>query len=462
MRVRWGWRTPGASREAVPLTSSSFRLLIAGAVGVLIWLIWATGMLGNTQRVTMLALSAVSILGLGLVIELRRVSLAEQAARESEHRYRLLADHSFDMIVRFDPRTQRRTYVSPACRHLYGYEPEEAMALSAEEIIHPDDLPAVREALASLKADPNHPPILYRGRRKDGTYIWVEASLTPLTDPESGDTEIVSVVRDVGERIRYEAALGQAKEEADSANRSKSQFLATMSHELRTPLNAIIGFADMMQNEIMGPIGNEKYRSYSADIHASGEHLLQIINDILDLTKAEAGMLELHEEVVDLTDVIGSVACLSSGSIKNGGLTIKIDLPASLPLLRADERKTRQILFNLIGNAVKFTPAGGHIEVAGRFGPQSGISITVADTGIGIAAADLPRVLIPFVQVDSQISRQYDGTGLGLPTAKALIELHGGVLELKSTPGLGTEATFIFPPGRVLDGEGSPPARRAA
>jgi signal transduction histidine kinase len=322
------------------------------------------------------------------------------------------------------------------------------MALSAEEIIHPDDLPAVRQALASLKDDPDHPPILYRGRCKDGTYIWVEASLT-----QSGDNEIVSVVRDVSERIRYEAALSQAKEEADSANRSKSEFLATMSHELRTPLNAIIGFADMMQNEILGPIGNEKYRSYTADMHASGEHLLNLINDILDLTKAEAGMLELHEEIVDLKDVIGSVARLMSGSIKNGELTIEINLPASLPLLRADERKTRQILFNLIGNAVKFTPAGGHIMVAGRFSPQSGISITVADTGIGIAAADLPRVLEPFVQLDSSISRQHDGTGLGLPTAKALIELHGGVLELKSTPGVGTEATVIFPPGRAVSGD---------
>jgi PAS domain S-box-containing protein len=419
-------------------------------------------MLGDSQRVTMLALSAVSILGLGLVIELRHRCRVEKILGESEHRYRFLSDHSFDMIVRFDPRTQQRTYVSPACRRLYGYEPEEAMALSAEEIIHPDDLPAVRQALASLKDDPDHPPILYRGRRKDGTYIWVEASLTHFTDSQSGATEIVSVVRNVSERIRYEAALSQAKDEADSANRSKSEFLATMSHELRTPLNAIIGFADMMQTEVMGPIGNEKYRSYTADIYVSGVYLLQLINDILDLTKAEAGMLELHEEVVDLKDVIEAVARLSSGSIKNGQLTVKIDLPLGLPLLRADERKTRQILFNLIGNAVKFTPAGGHIEVASRFDPQSGISITVADTGIGIAAADLPRILEPFVRLDSSVGRQHDGTGLGLPTTKALIELHGGVLKLKSTPGVGTEATVIFPPGRALGGDNPAAARPAA
>jgi PAS domain S-box-containing protein len=429
---------------------------------VLIWLIWATGMLGRTQQVTMLALSAVSILGLGLVIQLRRICWAEQAVRESEHRYRFLSDHSFDMIVRFNPRTLRRTYVSPACRRLYGYEPDEAMSLSAEEIIHPDDLPAVREALANLKDDPDHPPILYRGQRKDGTYIWVEASLTRFTDPESEDTEIISVVRDVGERIRYETALRQAKEAADSANRSKSQFLATMSHELRTPLNAIIGFSDIMQNEIMGPIGNEQYRSYTTDIHASGVHLLQLINDILDLSKAEAGNLELHDEVIDLSEVIGSVARLSCASIKNGELTVKIDLTPGLPRLRANERKVRQILFNLIGNAVKFTPAGGHIEVTGRFDPQSGIAITVADTGIGIAAADLPRVLEPFVQIDSAINRRHNGTGLGLPTAKALIELHGGVLQLNSTIGAGTEATVIFPPGLAVAGGGPAATRPAA
>src|SRR5260221_10559849 len=193
------------------------------------------------------ALSMVAaLLGIAHVAELRRRGRAEREARESERRYRLLAESSFDMIVRFDPRNQRRTYISPACRRLYGYEPEEAMAMSAAEIIHPEDFPRVQEALRRLESG-QQAPITYRGRRKDGNYIWVEASLTPSTNIETGAPEIVSVVRDVSERVRYELALRQAKEQADAANRATSELLSTVSHELRTPLNAVIGFSDLMR-----------------------------------------------------------------------------------------------------------------------------------------------------------------------------------------------------------------------
>jgi PAS domain S-box-containing protein len=455
----WGSLTRRVCR---PLTPSSIRELLAGSVGAVIWVIWLTGMMGDTRQVTMLALSAVSILGSGLVIQLRRAFRAEQAMCESEQCYRLLSDRSFDMIVRFDPLMQRRTYVSPACRRLYGYEPEEAIALSAEEVIHPDDFAGVRQALSRLEQDTEQPPILYRGRRKDGTYIWVEASLTRSQDPDTGAAEIVSIVRDVGERIRHETALQQAKEWADAANQAKSQFLATMSHELRTPLNSIIGFAEIMQTEVMGPVGNEQYRSYISDIHMSGIYLLQLINDILDLTKAEAGMLELSEETIDLAEVISSVVRVSAASIEKAGVTANIDLMAGLPLLRADERKTRQVLFNLISNAVKFTPAGGCIDIRGRFDPQAGTRITVADTGIGIAPENLQRVLEPFVQIDNSLSRHNSGTGLGLPSVKAIMELHDGSLELRSVVGAGTEAAVVFPPERAVAGNVSLLARSAA
>ncbi len=322
--------------------------------------------------------------------------------------------------------------------------------MSAEEIIHPDDLAGVNEALARLEHDSEQPPILYRGRRKDGSYLWVEASLTRSRDPDSGATEIVSIVRDVSERMRYEAALYQAKEVADGANSAKSQFLATMSHELRTPLNAIIGFAEIMQHEVMGPVGNAQYRSYITDIHMSGTHLLQLINDILDLTKAEAGKLELNEETIDLGEVIRSAVRVSRTSIEKAGLTANIDLIPELPLLRADERKTRQVLFNLIGNAVKFTPTEGCIDVRARFDPQAGMRITVADTGIGIAPENLQRVFEPFVQIDSSLSRQQAGTGLGLPAVKAIMELHGGSLELRSVVGAAPRRPQPFRPNARL------------
>jgi signal transduction histidine kinase len=250
-------------------------------------------------------------------------------------------------------------------------------------------------------------------------------------------------------RAAFEA-LRVAKEEAEAANQAKSAFLATMSHELRTPLNAIIGFSDMMLREVQGHIGNERYRSYVADIHSSGEHLLDIINDILDLSKAEAGKLELCEEIFDLRQTIRWVAAMTDARAHEAGLTATFRFAEDLPLLRADERKTRQVFVNLIGNAVKFTPRGGSIEISGRFESEMGLRITVADNGIGIPPEDLGRVLQPFEQVDHSFSRHHQGTGLGLALVKAVMELHGGSLELRSELGAGTEAEIIFPCERVV------------
>jgi signal transduction histidine kinase len=263
------------------------------------------------------------------------------------------------------------------------------------------------------------------------------------------------------DRAAYES-LRLAKEAAEAASRAKSGFLATMSHELRTPLNAIIGFSEMMLREVLGTLGNKQYRSYVADIHQSGTHLLQIINDILDLSRAEDGKLELYEEVFDLRDTIRSVRQLISARICDGGLSDSVELPADLPLLRADERKTEQILLNLVTNAIKFTPSGGHIEIASRFDPETGLILTVSDTGVGIEPADLIRVLEPFEQVDSSFSRSHQGTGLGLPLVKAIVELHGGNLELRSVVGVGTQASVTFPPHRAVFDPSAVPSRSAA
>jgi signal transduction histidine kinase len=200
----------------------------------------------------------------------------------------------------------------------------------------------------------------------------------------------------------------------------------------------------------MGPIDNPHYRSYVADIHFSSTHLLNLINEILDVTKAEAGKLEVQEQVFDLRDVIEAVVRISGPPIDKAEVTVTIDLPADLPRLRADEGKTRQVFFNLISNAVKFTPPSGRIDISGRFDGEAGLSITVADTGIGIAPEDLSRVLEPFVQVDSSFSRRHQGTGLGLPAVKGIMELHHGTIELQSTVGAGTKVTITFPPERAV------------
>jgi signal transduction histidine kinase len=257
----------------------------------------------------------------------------------------------------------------------------------------------------------------------------------------------VDLLRD--REAAYEA-LRLAKEEAEAANQAKSGFLATMSHELRTPLNAIIGFSEMMLREVLGSLGNEQYRAYVGDIHASGAHLLQIINDILDLSKAESGKIDLAEDVFDLRDIMRAVSQLTVARVEKGELTQEIDLADNLPPIRGDERKTKQVLLNLITNSIKFTPAGGRITVTGRFDSEDGVAVTVSDTGIGIPEGDLERVLKPFEQVDSSLSRQHQGTGLGLPLVKAIMEMHGGSLRLKSKFGSGTAVTVVFPPDRAL------------
>jgi signal transduction histidine kinase len=223
-----------------------------------------------------------------------------------------------------------------------------------------------------------------------------------------------------------------------------------MSHELRTPLNAVIGFSEMMLREVMGEFRNEQYRAYTTDIHRSGSHLLQIINDILDLSKAEAGKLTIEEELFDPRDVVKAVCQLTSVRLHNQGLTETVDLAEDLPLLRGDERKTMQMLLNLVTNAIKFSNEGGRIEITGRAVPGGGLELTVADNGIGIEPDDIPRVLEAFEQVESSLSRQHQGTGLGLPLVRAMIESHGGQLRLESELGAGTRATLAFPAERIV------------
>ena len=225
-----------------------------------------------------------------------------------------------------------------------------------------------------------------------------------------------------------------------------------MSHELRTPLNAILGFAEIIRDRLLGPVA-DRYAEYAQDIHSSGTHLLGIINDILDLSKVEAGRIDLVEEIVDVQGIVRSVVLLLRERVATAELALKVELPDPVLLIRADERKLKQVLMNLLSNAVKFTPPGGEIRVGVRVESERGLVIEVRDNGIGIAAEDIARALSPFGQVDSRLSRRYEGTGLGLPLARALTELHGGVLELDSAPGRGTAVRIVLPPDRLVERE---------
>jgi signal transduction histidine kinase len=221
-----------------------------------------------------------------------------------------------------------------------------------------------------------------------------------------------------------------------------------MSHELRTPLNAIIGFSEMIANETFGPLGDPHYPDYAHSIHSSGRHLLHLINDILDFTKLDAGRLELHDEAIDLHELVAAALRMVELEASRAGIALHVGLGDGLPQLRADARRVRQVLLNLLSNAIKFTPQGGEIRLTTlRRGGELGI--VIADTGIGIAAEDIPRALERFGQVDSSLSRKYEGTGLGLPLARRLMELHGGRLDLASVVGIGTTVTAFFPGERL-------------
>ena len=247
--------------------------------------------------------------------------------------------------------------------------------------------------------------------------------------------------------------LAASVDQAESANKAKSSFLANMSHELRTPLNAIMGFSEIMKGEHLGPMHNDRYRNYAGDIHASGRYLLGIINDILDLSKIEAGKMTLENAAEfplcqALEGTIGMVQPLG----EKYGVAVSGVLPPADVRLMAVERMVHQVMLNLLGNAIKFTPAGGSVVVAGESLPCGGYRVSVSDTGIGMSADDMEKALTPFGQVANKMTSTHAGTGLGLPLAKAMMELHGGALMVESQPHHGTTIVLHFPAERVLRG----------
>jgi two-component system cell cycle sensor histidine kinase PleC len=264
-----------------------------------------------------------------------------------------------------------------------------------------------------------------------------EALREVVTNLEASQAELAELAK------KYEAA----KIKAESANTAKSEFLANMSHELRTPLNAINGFSEIMVGEMFGPLGDARYKEYSQDILSSGQHLLTLINDILDMSKIEAGKMQLRFEPMAIQELVEDTVRLMRNRAEQAGLTLHIDLP-DLMDVDADYRAIKQVLLNLLSNAVKFTPKGGTVTVSAKVLTNSiseRLKVSVTDTGIGIAPDDLKRLAQPFEQIESQHSKTQQGTGLGLALSKSLIEMHGGVLEMESEPGVGTTVSFTIP-----------------
>ncbi|MEX1205016.1 MAG: ATP-binding protein [Dongiaceae bacterium] len=284
--------------------------------------------------------------------------------------------------------------------------------------------------------------------RVNETTAQLEAEIAGRTRALALANDRLTLELDLRQRTEHDLRL--AKDAAEAANQAKSLFLANMSHELRTPLNAILGFSEVLKNKMFGPLGSVRYEEYVTDINDSGAHLLRLINDVLDIARIESGRADLAEEFVDVAATVAGCVHLVDARATQKGIRLVTDMPPDLPALHADGTRLRQILTNLFDNAVKFTPDGGEIRVSAALSPAGGICLTVADTGIGIATADMPRVHEVFGQVDGSFSRSQGGAGLGLPLAKALAEKHGGTLTVESEPSVGTTVTVAFPPERTV------------
>ena len=376
--------------------------------------------------------------------ELRRV---ETALRITEDRFDDMARLTSDWVWETDTDLVI-TFVSGRGPERLGYAARELVGCPMQDLLEPG---AALDPLLTSRSRRTVRDAPVGMRHKDGSLPRFLLSAVPVFDEETGALRgFRGTAQDVTEREAQFAALLKAVDDSEAANRAKTEFLANMSHELRTPLNAIMGFSEAMKLELIGPLGNERYRGYAEDILTSSRHLLRVLNDILDVAKIEAGRMELDEAEIDSSELLDIVQRIVAENAKRANLGLHVDRTAELPRIRADERRLKQVLLNLLSNAVKFTPAGGEVTLSAERTRDGGLDFVVSDTGVGIAPHEIATAMAPFRQLDTGLSRKFEGTGLGLPLSKALTELHGGSLRLESRIGEGTTARVHLPASRVL------------
>ncbi len=365
----------------------------------------------------------------------------EEARATAQEQYRVMTREASDIII-FYTASGDILFASEALERVLGRATGEIERGQFFDLVHPDDLSEARK----LRIIPRRGQTFtatYRVRHRDGHYLWLEVVTRTIYDDKTGAVRnIVSISRDITARKEHEQEIAAARERAEAANQAKSRFLANMSHELRTPLNAIIGFTELMRQKILGPLGNSRYEEYADIIYNSGQHLLDLISDMLDMAKIEAGKLKLNFEKVDLPGTIRDAANLMQGRADAGGVQLAIEDTGPV-FITADRRAIKQILLNLLSNAIKFTPRGGQISIALEVYDDK-TRLVVTDTGIGIAAEDLKRLGTPFEQARSNPFLAQGGTGLGLALIKALSERHGGGATIESVEGEGTTVRVDF------------------
>ncbi|HEX2216541.1 MAG TPA: PAS domain-containing sensor histidine kinase [Xanthobacteraceae bacterium] len=370
-----------------------------------------------------------------------------------EERYKLLALNMTD-VISLHGRNGIVLFVSPAAERLFGVPPVELLAHGLFDRIHVADRPIYLTTLADAAAGKGDCSAEFRVRRTLQTeagavqFVWLEMRCRAVAAAQSIDnqkksSDVVTVMRDVTERKAQEQTVAEARSEAEQANAAKSRFLATMSHELRTPLNAVIGFSEMLMNEAELQIDAARRHDYSRLIHDSGQHLLSVVNLILDMSKLETGNFVITPEPFAPAVVIRNCCDLLALKAHESGLDIVVRMP-DLPEMVGDKRALKQMLFNLLSNAIKFTDRGGRVIVTAAL-DGAHLAITIEDTGVGISADDLPRIGDPFFQARGAYDRPHEGTGLGLSIVKGLVDLHGGDMQVESRVGVGTRVTIRLP-----------------
>jgi signal transduction histidine kinase len=394
----------------------------------------------------------------GVTIDISMQKRAESALRQNEALLRHGAKLAGLGYWVWDELTRRCRYCSDELAAFHRMTPSQYMKRFPThdfilEVIHPDDKELYDGMVRRAEEDGQGYEIEFRVKVGD-EYRFVREVAECSVDESGRVLETFGTLQDITVTKRAEEHLRAAIEEAELASRSKSEFLANMSHELRTPLNAIMGFSELMTLEALGPIGNASYAEYARDIFNSGNHLLSIINDILDLSKLEADRFELEEEAVDLSVCVRESIRVVEPRARASHQTVQVDIAPDAPLVLANARAVKQVLMNLLSNAVKFTPDRGALAVR-LTGGADGACIEVEDSGVGIATDDLPRIFAPFIQVDRSMTRRHEGTGLGLSLARSLSERMGATLTIDSKLGVGTVARLKFPATCVIRNGGS-------